>query len=137
MRHHSCAQSVSSSAVHLLLVAALSIAWQVPQGRTSQAVVAAADESFEAVGVSWSSASNATVRVRVSDDRIEWSEWVTLAIDGDLTDESEGRYLSAITHFGAPRRYIEYSFSEPVDQVVLTMFPPSVAPPIPAAIAGA
>jgi hypothetical protein len=100
-----------------------SIAWEIHEGRQTAAVVDS--EPFEAVALSWSSASSVTVRVRASNDRVTWSDWLPLAIDGDLTNESEGRYLTAITHFGEAKRYIEYSFSEPVDQLALTMFPPS------------
>ncbi|HEY3057254.1 MAG TPA: N-acetylmuramoyl-L-alanine amidase [Thermoanaerobaculia bacterium] len=107
-----------------LLVAALSIAWQIPQGRADQATITA-EEPFEAVGLSWSSGSNVSVRVRVSTDRVDWSDWMALEIDGDLTDATEGRYVSAITHFGSAKRYIEYSFDEPVDRVTLTLFPPA------------
>jgi hypothetical protein len=123
--------------VPLLLLATIldqPIAWDVPQGRVDHAIVES--ESFEAVGVSWSAASSITVRVRVSNDRVDWSEWTELALDDDLPNPSEGHYLSAITHFGSAKRYIEYSFSEPVDRVTLTFFVPSVAPPIPAAVAG-
>ncbi|MGZ8812370.1 MAG: hypothetical protein ACXW29_14620, partial [Thermoanaerobaculia bacterium] len=99
-----------------------SIAWEIHEGRQTAAIVDS--ESFEAVALSWSSATSVTVRVRASNDRVTWSDWLPLAIDGDLTNESEGRYLTAITHFGAANRYVEYSFSEPVDHLALTMFPP-------------
>jgi N-acetylmuramoyl-L-alanine amidase-like protein/Ig-like domain-containing protein len=108
--------------LHFLVASA--IAWQLQQGPSHAAAVDAGD-SFEAVGVSWSSASQATVRVRVSNDGAHWTEWIVLSLDGDLTDGSEGRYLSAITHFGAANRHLEYSFSEPVSRVVLTFFPPA------------
>ena len=111
------------AAVLALPVDERSIAWEIHEGRQTAAVVDS--ESFEAVALSWSSASSVTVRVRASNDRVTWSDWLPLAIDGDLTNESEGRYLTAITHFGEAKRYVEYSFSESVDQLTLTMFPPS------------
>src|SRR6266511_2671686 len=114
-----------TSMIVLLLATLLepSIAWEDQQGRAHHAIVES--ESFEAVGVSWSAASNVTVRVRVSNDRVDWSGWTELALDDDLTNPSEGHYLSAITHFGSEERYIEYSFSEPVDRVTLTFFSPA------------
>jgi hypothetical protein len=32
-----------------------------------------------------------------------------LAIDDDSSDPSSGRYVTAIAHFGSPRRRIEYA----------------------------
>ncbi|HSP15297.1 MAG TPA: N-acetylmuramoyl-L-alanine amidase [Thermoanaerobaculia bacterium] len=107
--------------LHLLAVSA--IAWQLHQPPSQAAAVDAGDR-FEAVGISWSSASSLPVRVRASGDGGPWTEWTTLALDGDLTDASEGRYASAITHFGTPYRHLQYAFSGPVDRVTLTFFPP-------------
>ena len=108
--------------LHFLVASA--IAWQIQQGPQHTATIDAGD-SFEAVGVAWSAALRGSVRVRVSNDRVTWSEWMPLALDGDLTDESEGRYLTAITHFGAPQRYLEYAFEALAGDVTLTFFPPA------------
>lgn len=106
----------------LPFLVASAIAWQVHQGPQTAATIDAGN-AFEAVGVSWSSASPVPVRVRVSNDGTAWSEWTTLAIDGDLTDATEGRYFSAITHFDVSCRFLEYSFRDPVARLTLTFFP--------------
>src|SRR2546423_1673567 len=80
-------------------------------------------ETFEAVGIVWSSASSVPLRVRASDDGEHWSDWIEVAVDDDLTIPSEGRYLSAITHFGAAKRFIEYEFNESVDGIRIMFFP--------------
>lgn len=100
-------------------LAAAAIAWQLQQPPSIHAVVDAGDV-FEAIGVKWS--SPATVRVRASADGRQWSGWTALALDSDLTDASESRYLSAITHFGTANRWIEYDFSAPPGGVTLTFF---------------
>src|SRR5258706_8919178 len=66
-----------------------------------------ADQPFEAAALSWRALSVVAVRVRVSDDGKEWSEWMPLAIDDDSSDPSAGRYVTAIAHFGFVKRYVE------------------------------
>jgi hypothetical protein len=77
-----------------------------------------ASQPFESAAVSWS--ASATVRIRVSADGEKWSEWITPAMDAD-----SDRNLTAITHFGAPQRFIEYAFDGTVDGVTVTTFPAS------------
>jgi hypothetical protein len=105
-----------------------SIGWLVDQGARSAAVVDSRE--FEAVALSWTASAAVNARVRVSRDGLQWSDWTALAIDGDSSDSSEGRFVSAITHFGFAARHVEYSFSGPVERVMVTMF----APPAPARI---
>ena len=81
---------------------------------------AAAPADFEAVSLSWYSPAPVTAKVRVSSDGAKWSEWIELAIDGDSS--MDGRFVSAITHFGVPQRFIEYSFSGKVDGVSVLTF---------------
>ncbi|MEO6260304.1 MAG: peptidoglycan recognition family protein [Thermoanaerobaculia bacterium] len=47
-----------------------------------------------------------------------------MSADDDLTDRSAGRYLTAITHFGGPRRHLEISGNRPFERLNVTMFPP-------------
>ena len=103
------------------LVLAAAIAWQIQQPPSQHSLIDAGD-TFESVGIRWS--SPATVRVRASNDRQHWTAWLTLTLDGDLTDASESRYLSAITHLGAESRWLEVDFSAPPGDVILTFFPP-------------
>jgi N-acetylmuramoyl-L-alanine amidase len=105
-----------------------SIGWLVEQGARAAAVVDSRE--FEAVAVSWTAAIPVSARVRASRDGLLWSDWTALAIDGDSSDSSEGRFVSAIAHFGFAARHMEYSFSGPVQRIRLTMF----APPVPARI---
>lgn len=103
-----------------LMLAPPPIGWQIEQGPTPGAVV---DSSpFEALALSWFAPDAVSVSVRVSEDGLTWSGWLPLAIDGDSS--SDQRSVSAITHFGAAKRYVEYAFSGPVHGVTLTMFPP-------------
>lgn len=99
-----------------------SIAWD--QHAFEPRGVRSSDIPFEAVALTWSATSDAAVRLRVSDDGRSWSEWITANIDDDVTNRSEGRYATAITHFGAAKRYVEYSFTAAVHRVTLTMFAP-------------
>ena len=102
----------------LSLFFAAAIAWDAHCGAAARKVVAS--QPFESAAVSWS--ATATVRIRVSADGEKWSEWITPAMDAD-----SDRNLTAITHFGAPKRFIEYAFDGAVDDVTVTTFPPSVA----------
>lgn len=104
------------------LAAALSFPWDLHLGKAQRKVVQA-DESFEAAGVSWSAASGVRPRLRVSADGVAWSDWITPAIDDDLTDPSSGRYFTAITHFGAQQRHIEVAFGGEVGRLTVTFFP--------------
>ena len=101
-----------------------SIAWQVPQGRSSANSIDTGDV-FDAMGVSWAGATAAEVRVRVSADGQSWSDWVALALDGDLTDPSAGRFLTSIHHFNASARFVEYAVNQPVENLTLTLFRPA------------
>ena len=77
-----------------------------------------ASEPFESAAIAWT--SSAQVKVRVSADGVTWSPWITPAMDGD-----SDRSLTAITHFGAPQRFIEYAFDGAVSDVTVTTFPPA------------
>ncbi|MDP9361726.1 MAG: N-acetylmuramoyl-L-alanine amidase [Acidobacteriota bacterium] len=128
---------MSSSLIRRLLLAGALVATSgaaaesprdIPLGRWQGAVQRAEVESSEAVALSWSAGCAAAARVRASDDGVTWNPWVQVAIDEDVTERSEGRYFSAITHFGAARRYIEVSLARPdcsIDGVTLTIFPPA------------
>jgi len=112
----------------LFLAAALSFPADFHAGRSQRSVVKA-DQPFEAAALSWSADSEVVVRVRVSEDAREWSQWIPLTIDDDISDPSAGRYLTAITHFDSAKRYVEYAFSHEVDRVTVTMFPPPSVEP--------
>jgi N-acetylmuramoyl-L-alanine amidase-like protein len=99
-----------------------SIAWN--QQAFERTGIHRSDAPFEALALSWNAASDATIRLRVSDDGRAWSEWITPNIDEDVTNRSEGRYATAITHFGAAKRYVEFSSTSHVDGLTLTMFAP-------------
>jgi len=107
----------------LFLAAALSLPADFHAGRSQRGVVQS-DQTFEAAALSWSADSEVVVRVRVSDDARDWSQWIPLTIDDDISDPSAGRYLTVITHFDSAKRYVEYAFSQEVDRVTVTMFPP-------------
>src|SRR5438552_3322962 len=92
----------------IIFAAAIALPWEVHSGRNPQSVVNGA-QSFEALAVSWTANSELAVRVRVSDDGKEWSEWTPLAIDDDSSDPSAGRYVTAISHFGSVKHYVEYA----------------------------
>src|SRR5216683_2342917 len=107
----------------LFLAAALSLPADFNAGRSQRSVVES-EQPFEAAALSWSADSEVVVRVRVSDDAHQWSQWILLTIDDDISDPSAGRYLTAITHFDSAKRYVEYAFSREVDRVTVTLFPP-------------
>src|ERR1700730_8774714 len=90
--------------------------------------VVKADQPFEAAALSWTANSEVAVRVRVSVDGKEWSEWTPLAIDDDSTDPTAGRYVTAIAHFGSVKHYFEYAIDGAADRVTVTMFPPAQSP---------
>ena len=100
----------------LALFFAAAIAYDAHCGAAARKVVAS--QPFESAAVSWS--APAGVRIRVSDDGVRWSEWLAPAIDGD-----SDRNLTAITHFGAPKRFLEYAFDADVGDVTVTTFPPA------------
>ncbi len=93
-------------------------------------------EAFEAMALRWTATgekpfaagvereSDPVATVRASGDGIEWTDWTSLMIDGDVTDRSESRYATGIAHFGAPKRYLQIAFDRPVDRLIVTMFPP-------------
>ena len=110
----------------ILLAAATALPWNVDIGRRSQSVVNAG-EPFEAAAISWTADSAAVVRVRVSDDGQQWSEWAVLAVDSDSSDPSAGRYVTAITHFGSVKHFVEYAIEGSPERVMVTMFPPAPA----------
>jgi hypothetical protein len=87
--------------------------------------IQAAHRPFEAVAFTWLSTAEARVRVRVSAENGDWSEWIELAIDDDVTSRADRRYATAITHFGAAMRSIEYSFEPAVTNVTMTLFVPA------------
>ena len=89
-------------------------------GTRQHAVVTS--KPFEAAALTWSGEAN--VLVRVSDDGVRWSEWMTPAIDDDITEHQ----ATAITHFAGTNRYLEYAFSGAVDDVTVTFFPPAPPP---------
>ena len=89
-------------------------------GTRQHAVVTS--KPFEAAALTWSGEAN--VLVRVSDDGVRWSEWMTPAIDDDITEHQ----ATAITHFAGTNRYLEYAFSGAVDGVTVTFFPPAPPP---------
>lgn len=97
------------------------IAWQVRPGPDN---IVHVREAFESVALSWSASADLEVRLRASEDGIHWSEWIVASIDDDLTDRSESRYLTAITHFGSAMRHLHISASQPLARVTVTMFPP-------------
>jgi hypothetical protein len=100
----------------LSLFLAAAIAWDVRGGAAARKVVES--PPFESAAVSW--AGEGRVRVRVSADRVTWSEWMAPALDAD-----SDRNLTAITHFGVPQRFIEYAFDAAVNDVTVTLFPPA------------
>lgn len=109
----------------LVFAAALtfpSIGWELPADGKQQIIDAGA--AFESAAVSWTSADPLALRVRVSSDGREWSEWMTPEIDADSSDASTGRQVTGIIHFGVNAQYIEYAFDGVADHVSLTMFPP-------------
>lgn len=123
----------------LLLIAALAfplggdraIGWDIVVAGTPEAnapVVVDADGEFESAAVSWSAAEESRVTIRASADGIEWTEPVTAATDLDTTIRSEGRYRTAIVHFGAARRMIELQFDTAAERVMVTLFPPAQEP---------
>ncbi len=87
-----------------------------------------ADQPFESAALSWTASSEVVVRVRVSDDGGQWSEWIPLTIDDDSSDPPAGHYVTAIAHFGFVKHYVEYSIVGAADQVTVTMFPPAPPP---------
>jgi hypothetical protein len=102
----------------LSLFLAAAIAWDVRAGAVARQVVES--PPFESAAVSW--VGEGKVRVRVSADGVTWSEWMTPALDAD-----SDRNLTAITHFGAPKRFIEYTFEGVIADVTVSTFPPGVA----------
>lgn len=105
--------------MHLLLAAA--IGWQVEFGGLKSVH---STEPFESAAVTWSAGADVSVRLRASEDGITWSPWIAVAIDGDLTDRSEGRYVTGITHFGGAKRHLEISSDGDIHRTAVTMFPP-------------
>ena len=55
------------------------------------------------------------VRIRVN------GEWIVPATDGDIID----RHATAITHFAAPAKALEYEFDGAVSNVTVTLFEPA------------
>ncbi|MDQ6803338.1 MAG: peptidoglycan recognition protein family protein [Acidobacteriota bacterium] len=111
----------------LFFAAALALPWNVPVGANPQRVVGAT-QPFEAAAISWNADSEGRVRVRVSDDGREWSEWIPLTVDDDSSDPSAGRYVTAIAHFGSVKHFVEYAIDGDVDRATVTMFPPAPPP---------
>src|SRR2546425_12479643 len=103
-----------------LFAAALALPSDFTLGSRQHAVVKT--ESFDAAAVTWS--GDAAVVIRVSDDGVRWSEWITPAIDDDITE----RHATAITHFAGASHYLDYAFSGAVDRVTVTLFPPAPPP---------
>jgi hypothetical protein len=104
-----------------MLALILSIAWQLSG---DPRVTTEPQPPFEAVALSWSATSDSAARVRASHDGVTWSEWKEARVDGDLTDRTEGRYFSAIVHFGAEQRFVEYAIDGEPARVMLTLFAP-------------
>jgi len=99
----------------LALLLAAAIAWDAHCGTAPRKVVES--RPFESAAISWIGEAN--LRIRTSADGIAWSAWTSPARDGDAVD----RNLTAITHFGAAKRFIEYSFDAPVEGITVTTFP--------------
>jgi hypothetical protein len=103
-----------------LFAAALALPSDFTLGSRQHAVVKA--QSFDAAALTWS--GDADLMIRISDDGVRWSEWMTPAIDDDVIEH----HATAITHFAGTNRYLEYTFSASVDRVSVTLFPPAPPP---------
>lgn len=96
------------------LLLATAIAWDAHCGDAMRKVVAS--QPFESAAIAWT--GDARLRVRTSVDGAAWSPWSSPLLDGDAE-----RNLTAITHFGAAKRFLEYAFDAPVSEVTVTTFP--------------
>jgi N-acetylmuramoyl-L-alanine amidase len=103
----------------LALFLAAAIAWDAHTGDVRRKVVES--QPFESAAVSW--IGDAQLRIRTSSDGVAWSDWTSPSRDEDIFE----RNATAITHFGAAKRFLEYEFDAPVQRVIVTTFPP--APP--------
>lgn len=108
--------------IHLLLAAA--IGWQVELAGPNRVH---STDAFESAAVTWSAAADVHVRLRASEDGVTWTPWIALAIDGDLTVRSEGRYVSGIAHFGGAKHHLEIASDGDIRRATFTMFPPPEA----------
>src|SRR5215210_1688525 len=113
----------------LALFLAAAIAWDAHCGAVPRKVVES--QPFESAAIAWR--GDANLRIRTSADGKTWSDWTSPRRDGDAIE----RQLTAITHFGATKRFIEYAFDAPVAEVTVTTFPPAAARTTVAAVPGA
>lgn len=115
-------------ALALVLVPALLGASDAPIGWIARpadlragVVTAELDREFEAAAVTWYAAGEVALRIRVAG-----GAWITPPLDDDLTMPHDGRWATAIVHFGAPQTELEYAFETPagVRDLTITFFAP-------------
>jgi hypothetical protein len=119
---------ILAAVLSLPLAGDRSIGWNVVVAGATEArtaVAPSADDDFESAAISWSAASESRVMIRTSADALRWTDWMKPALDEDSTIRSEGRYRTAIIHFGSAQRGIELQFDTHAERVMLTLFPPS------------
>ncbi len=105
-----------------LLASAPLIGWTVRPADPRRGVVTAElNLEFEAAAVTWFAEREIPLRIRVAG-----GDWVTPAVDDDLTMPLDGRWATAIVHFGAPHQALEYAFDAPdaVGDLMITFFVP-------------
>jgi hypothetical protein len=97
------------------------IGWTVRAGHAGRAALTD-PRPFEAAAVSWYATRPIGLRVRAGE-----GVWIAPSLDDDLTVPADGRWFSAIVHFGAPRGSLEYAFDDPaaVRDVTITFFAPA------------
>ncbi|HEY0592013.1 MAG TPA: hypothetical protein VGF40_09615, partial [Thermoanaerobaculia bacterium] len=87
------------------------IGWTArPADPRTGAVAAGMNREFEAAAVTWYAAREIPLRLRVAG-----GGWVSPALDDDLTMPRDGRWATAIVHFGAPQTALEYAFETPAE----------------------
>lgn len=80
--------------------------------------------------MTWSGPAG-TPRLRASADGVAWSEWVAAPLDSDVSDAASARLGTAIVHFGAPMRFVEYAFDGEAGSVRVALFAPAERRPVP------
>lgn len=98
------------------------IGWDVRPADARRGIAAAERNlPFEAAALSWRADREIALRIRVPGD-----EWVVPPLDDDLTFPDEGRWFTAIVHFGSAQRALEYAFDAPdgVRDLTITFFVP-------------
>ena len=88
--------------------------------------VSAQSREFEAAALRWTASPDFSgeILVRASADGAAWTEWRKIAIDEDMTDRSAGEYFSGIVHFGAAKRFFQYSSTQGLRAEVTYFDPP-------------